>query len=122
MFSLTSASLRWLALLLPVALLGVFVACILSCSARAAESVELRCEESRSAALADDCGDCRLGNALSCALPRNESYLARRSDNPPVAPSQYTSQYRDELVSEQQAVTRLPDHPSTPERISILRI
>ncbi|MBA3257016.1 MAG: hypothetical protein H0T64_10260 [Pyrinomonadaceae bacterium] len=112
-----------LALLLPMALLSVFIGCVQSCSAQSAEALEYHTPNSvEKLAVADDCQRCPLSNELSYGLPARQYLLPQTNDDePPVfAPASLLhgngSYFRASLLMPH------PGYDPPLERLFVLRI
>jgi hypothetical protein len=119
-------SARLLALLLPVALLSVFFACILTCSAHSAEACEERTNVSIDVsvdlpAVAAGCEVCPATNELSCGLPGRQPLLIRNNDHPPTVWLATTANSH-EFHFEARLLMSPAAHDPPLERVFVLRI
>jgi hypothetical protein len=124
MVSPRSNSTRLLSLLLPVALLSVFFACILTCCGtecdEALESTNhLSLEEF---AIADDCEGCPFRSELSGGLPGRQSFTTRSNVNAATVFESLTQLSWNEFASERQLLVLPPTHDPPIKRIFALRI
>src|SRR4030095_1439348 len=82
MFLSLIISRHFLAALLPVALLSVFFACIMTCSAHSVEAMVTRAAMSDQTTVTGTCDSCPITGELSCGLPERPSSLTRANDHP----------------------------------------
>lgn len=125
MFSRPSFSTRSLALLLPVALLWVFAACVLSCSEKGKEDPEHGPSASVSVESlmgADDCDGCSLTKAVYCALPGRQAYFGKAKENAVASAPSILLNVREAHTCRSRLLIPAPVHAPPLEGHGVLRI